>query len=71
MQNIVMVWRTSSIYLAEAGAGTGVSESGASRGPALLGAGVLYSESLSSSGSLYPEERSGFLRGRAAIAAEF
>ena len=71
MQNIVIVWRASLIYLAGAGVGTGVSETGASRGPALLGAGVLYSKSLSSSGSLYPADRSGFLRGRGAIVAEF
>ena len=72
MQNIVIVWRASSIYLVGAGAGTGVSKTRASRGPALLGAGVLYSESLSSSGSLYSAERSGLLQVQklGAIAAE-
>ena len=58
MQNIVIVWRASSVYLAGAGAGTGASE-----GPALLGAGVPCSESPSSSESLYLAEHGGSLQG--------
>ena len=50
---------------------TGISETGASKGLTLLGARVLYSESLSLSGSLYLTKRSGFLQRRGVIVAEF
>ena len=46
---LVIIQKSSLVYLAEARAGTEVSETGASKRPALLGAGVLYSKSLSSS----------------------
>ena len=39
--------------------------------PILLSAGVLWTESPSSSGSSYPAERGGFLRERGDIVAEF
>ena len=58
MQNIVIVWRTSSVYLAGAGAGTGASEE-----LALLGARISCSESPSPSESLYLTEHGGSLQG--------
>ena len=71
MQNIVIVWRAFLVYLVGAGAETGASETGAFEGPALLGVEISCSEFPSSSGSLYPAERNGFLQGRGAIAAGF
>ena len=61
---LVIVRRSSSVYLTEAAVGT--------RFPASLGAGVLCSEeSPRASGLLYPVERGGaFLRKLVAIAAE-
>ena len=52
MQSFVILWRSSSVYWAGAGAGTGASGAGTSGGSILLGAGVSSSGLAGCSGSL-------------------
>ena len=52
MQSFVIFWRSSSVYRAGAGAGTGAAGAEASRGPMSLGAGVLSSGLAGCSGLL-------------------
>ena len=52
MQSFVILWRSSLVYRAGAGVGTGAAGADASGGPTSLGAGVLSSGLAGCSGSL-------------------
>ena len=73
MQSFVILWRSSSVYRAGAGAETGAAGTGASGGPTSLGTGVPSSGLAGCSGSLGPTVLGGTffqVREPRAIAAE-